>query len=398
MPALDDDALWRADERRLAVGRSAHFAAERRVDFDPWHHGAWDTTAEGRARWRLRIRSLGAQSLSLALDRFVPTPKSQLWIEGRPGTERLGPFDASDVDAHGSLWIPPLTGDRLTLVVVLPVQEIDAFDLHVGRIHHGYAGFGDQASSGSCHPDAACSPVGSWQEAASAVGLLTIDGVRYCTGFLVNNTARDRRPLLLTAHHCGITRANAASVVVLWGQRQDVCGGAESPALRFQTGAKVLAAMPHNDLTLLELDDPAPANAAFVGWDRSDDEPRRAATLHHPNTDHLRLAVAADLRTTRHLEDQRLRGADHLRVVWRLGSTEGGSSGAPLLDEAGRAVGVLHGGYAACGDDGADWFSRLSAAWDSGLLPATRLRDWLDPLETQAPVLDLLAPRAAPAP
>ena len=32
--------------------------------------------------------------------------------------------------------------------------------------------------------------------------MILVNGTRYCTGSLINTTANDNRPLLLTAHHC----------------------------------------------------------------------------------------------------------------------------------------------------------------------------------------------------
>jgi hypothetical protein len=50
-------------------------------------------------------------------------------------------------------------------------------------------------------------------------------------------------------------------------------------------------------------------------------------------------------------------------------------------------VGILSGGFAGCtfndptvDNDEPDWFGRLAWSWNSGNTPATRLRDWLDPL------------------
>ncbi len=71
-----------------------------------------------------------------------------------------------------------------------------------------------------------------------------------------------------------------------------------------------------------------------------------------------------------------------------MGSTEGGSSGAPLYNQDMRVVGLLHGGYAACGDARADWFGRFSVAWAGAGSSRTRLSDWLDPLATGAVTLD----------
>ena len=38
-----------------------------------------------------------------------------------------------------------------------------------------------------------------------------------------NNTARDKRPYFVTAAHCGISTANAASLVVYWNYQNSTC-------------------------------------------------------------------------------------------------------------------------------------------------------------------------------
>src|SRR5690606_16189236 len=73
----------------------------------------------------------------------------------------------------------------------------------------------------------------------------------------------------------------------------------------------------------------------------------------------------------------------HVRVAdWDIGTTEPGSSGSPLFDQDGRVIGQLHGGYAACGNDSADWYGRFSISWNGGSTPDSSLRSWLDPLNT----------------
>ena len=141
-------------------------------------------------------------------------------------------------------------------------------------------------------------------------------------------------------------------------------------------------------------DTPHPAfGVYYAGWDRSRSDPLRSAVIHHPNTDVKRISFDLDrATTTSHLRAEQRYGSDHIRVgAWDLGSTEGGSSGAPLFNHDKRVVGQLHGGYAGCGDPRADWFGRFSAAWTGRGRLGLRLSDWLDPLGTGALILDGLA-------
>ena len=400
LPVVDMRHETALDEERVARGLVAHYAAVLPVAADPWNHGAWLPVAKSRARWSLRVASPGALSLSLAFTEFELPEGSELRILSSAGETLAGPFTAADNETHRQLWTPPLTVDELRLSLEIPMQSLDALVLKLSRVHHGYAGFGQSSleKAGPCHRDLICTEREEWQSLGRAVGLISVEGVRYCTGFLINNTARDRRPYFVTARHCGVHAQNAASVVVMWEHAASECATeTEVPQVyrSFQTGAYLRASHRAADLTLLELDD-APnmeQGVYFLGWDRSFDDPRRGFTIHHPNTDRRRVAVTTSpIRTTRHLGHDDVARGDHLRVAaWDLGTTEGGSSGSPLINEDLRVVGALHGGHASCGNRDADWFGRLSSAWDDGNTPVRRFRDWLDPESTGAVVLDGLA-------
>ena len=396
LPTPDAEALRLADEERAARGEVPHFAIARQVKADPWKHGRWDPLSEGRIRWRLRIASPGATSLSFAFTRFYLPEGAEMWIESSARPRALGPFDSRHNEAHGQLWTPPFLGEEARIEVVLPFDRLDELQLELARVHHGYAGFGEaEPKSGDCNRDVVCSEGSAWSEVARSVGLISVEGVRFCTGFLVNNTALDGRPLLLTAAHCGVTQDNAASVAVMWNHESSLCReGAEHQRgevvdhlEHFQSGAFLRALVPSADLALLELDDrPDPViGAYYAGWDRSGDPLRRAVTIHHPNTDAKRISFDFDTAVpTVYLGEERRADGDHWRISgWDLGTTEGGSSGAPLFDRDRRVVGVLHGGYAACGNDKADWFSRLANAFESPTLAR-----WLDPIGSEVQVLD----------
>ncbi len=406
LPAIDAGQVRLADERRAAAGRVPHYAEPIEVAIDPFGDvGTWEVgTSAGQAqpgelaRWRLRLVSSGALSLNLAFTRYRMPPGGSLELISTDGRHRVGPLTARDNEDHGELWTPPMPTGDLVLELRLPVSEIDGLELELSQVYHGYAGFGEaDPRSGACHRDVACSEAEPWADQARSVALISVAGSRFCTGFMVNNTALDGKPFLITANHCGVTPRNAASVVVMWNYQRGACGddlqgGARATDIGdFQTGAIWRAAHRPSDTLLLELDDPpGPFGVYYAGWDRSPADPARSVVIHHPNTDVKRISFDFDRAiTTRHLGPEPRPGGDHVRIAeWDMGSTEGGSSGAPLFNQDGRAVGQLHGGYAACGDGRADWFGRFSAAWAGDVRSAARLSDWLDPLDTGAVTLD----------
>lgn len=406
LPTVD---LMRAnleDAKRQLFDEVAHFAVPIDVDFPFWK-SQLDQDG-GEYRWRLRLRSPGAFSLSLAFGRYRMPPGGRLSIYSADGRERIGPFTERDNEDHGQLWTPPLLADDVVLEYRFTQEAInhflaaeESYELRLTRVHHGYAGFGERAPlSGLCQRDVACSDDPQWHDAARSVALISVEGVRFCSGFMVNNTALDGRPLFMTAAHCGVTRDNGASVVVMWRFESSFCRDEQESALdppqppsqSFQTGARLLASYAPTDVVLLELDDlpPQRSNVHYAGWDRSPEPPEGVAVIHHPNTDLKRLSVDYDgTRATFFRLDSGEGKGDHLRVgAWEVGSTEGGSSGSPLFDQNQRVVGQLHGGYAECGEKKADWFGRLAVSWGGGGEKGERLSDWLDPLETEAVTLD----------
>ncbi len=416
VPDLDLAQFQREDEWWAALGMPRRYAAPHTTVISPRTHGTWESLDEETRLWRLRISSPGAWSLNLGFSRFSLPSGARFHLYSPDGHHELGPFTRRDNEAHGQLWTPPLATDELILELLVPREYEGFVALELATINHGYAGFGDPGpKAGSCNLDVGCAEVEAWRTPARAVGLISVAGSYFCTGFLVNNTARDGRPLFMTARHCGIQPANAASVVVLWNHEFDGCRAHDDPAYgqvrapgevvpqvddqpRFQTGAFWRADDLVSDITLIELDDrPDPAwGVYFAGWDRRKNDPRRSAVIHHPNTDAKRISLDFDRATTSsYLKDDGPGNSSHLRVGnWEVGTTEGGSSGAPLLDQHQRVVGVLHGGKAFCGTDAPDWFGRLSVAWNGGGSATSRLRDWLDPKNTGALALDGLDPRA----
>lgn len=398
LPGVDRNEIRRQDEERVARGEVPHYAVALDADVDPWRHGGWELETRGIARWRLRVRSPGARSLNLAFDRYRMPPGGTLRLAAADRRHHPLSFTHRDNEAHGELWTPPILSDELLLEVRVPVDRLDELELHLATAQHGYAGFGEpEPKSGDCNVNVACQDGEGWSEVARAVGLVSIEGVRFCTGFLVNNTALDGRPFFLTANHCGITRANAASVVVMWNHQSPTCAASEVEAAvevpgAFQTGAVLRAVVRRTDLTLLELDDvPDPAfDVFYAGWDRRPLAPGSTVTIHHPNTDMKKIAFDFDQTTvTPHLRDEAADWGAHLRIGgWEVGTTEGGSSGAPLFNQDRRVVGQLRGGYAACGNRRADWFGRLAEAWIGSGRPDARISNWLDPLASDAQVLD----------
>ncbi|MCS6844022.1 MAG: trypsin-like peptidase domain-containing protein [Caldilineales bacterium] len=398
MPALDNQALLAAELQRRGPGIAPRFAHAVPVRLTPDTAGTWDRLADGRWLWRLRVRSAGAVSLNLGFTQYRMPAGGRLAVYT---LDRSAEFVFTDADneAHGQLWTPLLPGDEVVVEATLPAEARSALQLELAAVNHGFTDLKSVLQSGSCNVDVVCGAadgfpqVDLWRDQMRAVARLVIGGNTACTGFLVNNTANDGKPYLMTAAHCGVGPATAPSLVAYWNFYNSFCrppntpgaGGRGNGSLsQFNTGSFWRAGYGVSDFTLVELDDPIhPAHQPFwAGWDARNLAPASAVTIHHPRAEEMRISFENDpLTVTSYLGSTSPGDGTHLRVAdWDLGTTEPGSSGSPLFSPEGRVVGQLHGGFAACGNDAADWYGRFAASWTGGGTPTSRLRDWLDPL------------------
>ncbi len=398
LPDIDWDVVAQLEAEDAAAGLAPRYAVPIEVDISPDTHGVWEQVSESMIAWRLRVKSENALSLNFAFDSYSMPEASRLFVYETMGDEAIRPFTARDNAAHNELWTPPTVGNDVILELVLPIKAVEELELHLGVINMGYRGFGEVfgGRSGACNVDVVCPEGDGWRGEIASVAVISTGGSRFCTGFMVNNTAQDETPYFMTAEHCGIRSSNAASLVVFWNYETSECDGTPDGSLDdFQTGSFYRSSRVASDFTLVELDEaPDPAwEVSFAGWDATGVDTPGAIAIHHPAVDEKRISFEFDPTvTTSYLGNSVPGDGTHVRVLdWDIGTTEPGSSGSPLFDENHRVIGQLHGGYAACGNDLADWYGRFSVSWN-GSSSSNRLRDWLDPINSGATTVDTLWP------
>lgn len=359
--------------------------------------GTWDEPISGTVRWQLHLRAEGAHSISLALAHFSAPDSAQLFLRGAHSDVTQGPYRPPQTDAHSRLWTALVPDEEAVLELLVPADQREQVALQLDALYYGFRSpLGVQrkqvnvGGSGDCNIDVACLRGTEYDRVARSVALLTF-GAFACTGNLVNNTAHDGEPLLLTAHHCGLHDDNtAASLVVYWNAQAPGCNAApHGDFSQSQTGASFLATHERSDHTLLRLNDvPAAAFQVFYsGWDaRTGQAPAACGvSLHHPSSDLKKVAVfnqPIEIRNNFTIGEQGRpsQTSDVWRVVWQYGTTEGGSSGSGLWNAQQRLIGVLFGGAASCDNpDAPDVYGRLNVAWDAADDPDSALKTHLDP-------------------
>ncbi|MCH7545520.1 MAG: choice-of-anchor J domain-containing protein [Planctomycetes bacterium] len=410
MPGIDLLMVEEEDLARDAQGLPYRFAIANDVFLTPENSGTWEQLDRDTWLWRLRLVSAGAVSINLGFTRYDMPEGGTLFVYTTDGSSELRGFTAADNEAHGQLWTPPLNSDDIIVEVTLPSDVLVHLELELTRVNHGYRGFdkakGDKSAlSGSCNVDVNCPEGATWTDEIASVALIIVNGETLSTGFMVNNTANDRKPYFMTAYHSGLNAANDAALVVFWNYENSTCrtpgsvasGAAGDGVMRdFNTGSSFRSRTASSDFCLVELDDYPDASfgVSYAGWDRSGAAADSAICIHHPQGEEKRISFEDNPTSiTTYLQNPVPGDGTHIRVTdWDLGTTEDGSSGSPLFDANHRIIGQLHGGYAACSNNDSDWYGRFFTSWTGSGTPSTRLSDWLDPLSSGALTTNTLGP------
>lgn len=374
------------------------------VQVSPGAAGQWDRLENGDRVWRLRIASAGARWLVLGFGVFRPVAGAALWAYNDDRSSLVGPFNRDHEQSHGQLWVGPVFGSALTVELLWPASAGDTTpNIELNTVSHGFRGF-DAATekrlgdSGSCNIDVRCPLGADWTDEKRGVVLILRNGSDHCSGSLINTTARDCRPLLLTAAHCMSSQSSVNSMQWIFNFERSACGSGSGSTDQQIAGGTLRATSGTTDFTLVELPQPVPEAWApyYNGWSRSSSPATQVTGIHHPSGDAKKIS-----RDNSGTVLGSSWGTTHWRVPsWDQGVTEGGSSGSPLFDQDSRIVGQLHGGESSCSTPTWDEYGRFDLSWTGGGSSSSRLSDWLDPLGTTPPALNgddytfCLGPRA----
>lgn len=388
VPALlAAEAADLARQGALAVAPRHRFAARVPVALTPDNSGTWERLRDGTWLWRLRLQAAEAVSLNLAFSRFALPRGARLWIHDAAGSVVHGPWTRSDRSRRGRFHTPIVPGSELVVTLQVPASAGRHSGLALAAVNYGFRPFGrDPGKQGSCNVDVVCADGDLWRDQIRSVAVYTLEGQWDCSGNLVNNTNQDLKPYLLTAYHCGVTTGNDDTVVTYWNYESTRCGQLGGGALtQTLSGGALRSTWRDGDFALLELPSKPPEgfDVYYAGWDATGNRPQSTVVIHHPNAEEKAISFDDDPPG----DSNNILVGNSQQTHWRVhnyekGTTEPGSSGACLFDEASRlCIGWLTGGEASCSrPDLYDVYGKLSVGWNGGGAPASRLRDWLDPV------------------
>ena len=394
--------------------------------------GTWVQYPDGSKSWFLKITCKDAIGLTLHYNNLFIPQGGSLFLYNENKNHIIGKFTSSRNFNNPITHTQIVEGESTIIEYHEPKGTKEKLSISINQLGYIFRGFEDYLShfnseklnnltkADPCQVDVACSPENNgWSAQIDAVVHFTFIQQNYiyvCSASVINNTAQDCTPYILTAWHCGDHTANQnlSGYTWYWNYQKTSCqpnNNGTNPSkgnetmvngtVRSTSGSGTLNNPPGNnqlagsDFTLIELSNNIPTsyNAYYAGWDRSNSSASSGVSIHHPAGSAKKISTF-----TSSLSNTTYNGGAynaHWDVNWSAttnghGVTEGGSSGSPIFNQSKRIVGQLSGGSSTCNfPNYSDLYGKMSENWTSnGTSNGAQLASWLDPTNSNATYMD----------
>jgi hypothetical protein len=422
LPALDMEEIQRQDMAEKETNSPVRFGYKHPVNYTLENSGEWISLPNGDKLWQLQIVSPKALSINLLYDKFWLPDGAKFFIYSSNKKYSIGAFTSKnnkgDQKDPQKFATGLVYGDTVILEYYQPQTIEETAIISIAYVVHGYRYINTplvlNETSGHCQVNVNCSEGDEWQNEKNAVARIIINGNGFCSGFLINNTAFDYQPLFLTAYHCFdcLEDSILSNWSFYWNYESPVCSPTTYPISKSTTGARRIAFNAASDFALLRLtEDPRTDTTIvtyYLGWDRSGlNNAMGGVGIHHPWGDVKKIATydiypqPSNCFNTTACGHYYLPNGNFWKIYWKettngFSIMESGSSGSPLINSEHRVIGQLFGAgnMTLCPDsncvnpvlDIAN-YGKLNISWD-GDQPNSRLKDWLDPLNSGALILN----------
>ncbi len=379
-------------------------------------NGEWTQMKDGSRIWRLKITAPGTEHLTLLYNDFYLPPDAKFFLYTENERQILGAFTSVNNNKNGKFSTATTYGESVYLEYHEPPNVNAPARISINKVlqklsagrSSGEFGFG---ASEDCHININCDQGDDYQDYKRGVVrimLILQDGndifAGFCSGSLINNTAEDQTPYLLTAFHCIID--GFTPLFDQWqfnfGYEANSCDNpAQEPSAKTLVGAEMVASDQEPDFLLLKIAAPVPSSFSpyYAGWNRAVDAiPQNSAMIHHPCGDIKKITKDNQNTATIHprninWENYTSTPNTHFEIGFEEGFSQVGASGAPLYGTDGLLYGQLHGGNINLENCTINklYYGRFATSWE-GDNSANRLSDWLDPINSGQITLEGLDP------
>jgi hypothetical protein len=337
------------------VGKLLKTGVHRKVAGNATRQGAWETDAEGRRVYRLRVSSSEAAGIRLHFTGFNVGEGEVTLSRPGGGVPDYARYQGTGPFGDGDFWSHTIEGPEL-LLEYRPAAGDEATEprFTVSTVSHRFndslAKVGETVGDpGKCHLDINCHP--EWLDSGRSVAKIifeTPEGQFFCTGALVRTKSGSGIPYFLTADHCLNDEASARSVEAIWNFQTATCNAKEPDTSRIErsspTGARYVVSSKGTqtgDYSLVILNS-IPAGARFANYDPAD--PAMGDPLvgiHHPLGTHKRISFGSMFVDYWALDGTEFPAAFYHQVRWSGGAVHHGSSGSPLFSRPNTITGML---------------------------------------------------------
>lgn len=366
------------------------------TDINLYDQATWIPTKEGGKVGLLKISAKNAKTINLTFSNTRIPEGNALYIYNPDKTVILGKFTQHHI-YKGELGAELIPGHTVIVEYDVSPENIDNMgNVEISRVTYGYRTskefkmkvFG---SSQSCEMNVNCPDGAPYIQQRNSAVMLVVGSNGFCSGALINNTAYDGKPYVLTANHCTLMHDNYASWIFRFKWQSPTCSSpSSSPSYESLSGAALLAKRDPSDFCLVKItggldSGKVPQNCSpyFAGWNRGNVAPPSTFCIHHPKGDIAKISFDDNPPVI-----SQGMGSSEANSTWKVTwdrhtATESGSSGSPLFNNAGQIIGELWGGNSNCSNSGAggyDYYGRLHNSWNPlGSNTTNQLRYWLDP-------------------
>lgn len=360
----------------------------------------------GMTVWQMAITSPEATFMTLHFSEFEIPQGARLFVYNSEGDFVLGSFTCENRLPDGTFYTQAIPGDKVIVEYQQPHNAQHQGSLVVDRISHGYKDFlnfekrqekGLLGNAGDCHINVACDEGNDWRDQIRSVVEITITsetGSYLCSGAMINNTACDKMPYMLTAYHCIDLPEDKLDFTFYFNYQTLNCEGQPGNLDHSVVGGEIISKYSPtegSDFCLIRFFEAVPDayQPYYAGWDRKVAAPSLGSAIHHPKGDWKKISIPWRVQQstgTAMFSQYQVNLSKYFLVYWSKGIIEQGSSGSPLFNGEKLICGQLSAGHGDCSEPGnaESYYGRLATDWIGGGTAESRLSDWLDPLHSGA--------------
>ena len=399
MPSVDFDEYKRSiqgDDTK----RYFNFGYEFDLDINFFDYADMIVLDNGDTIYRLAIASDDAYALSVQFDDFKIANGCDMFIYNYDRSHVIGSFDSRNNKSFGSLATALVDGEEIVIEFFKP-ESSGSSELNIGMVVHDYYGVFNflEQDRVDCNTNVSCIQGAPYENQINGTVMINM-GSGLCSASIVNNTAQDLTPYILTADHC--ISGSPSNYTFYFNYQSATCNGTTGPQNQTISGSTLKASGTGPDFALLELSSQIPEsyNPYYLGWSRASSSTQISSAIgvHHPGAGIKKISFTNDNVSSSS-------NGNYWEFRYDDGRVIPGSSGSPMFDQNKRQVGIASYIYTNYCDPSPDCYcaqtydhgyGRFDRSWDYGSSSSSRLRDWLDPIGSGDAFIDGIALGAVP--